>query len=107
MTRSRIRPALVFAIAWLLVSMVVTMLLGVVLAFKLTKDKRPVWAAIALGIIMPFLLLKLGQNQDPAEEEPLVSGDPNAEIPGPSGVGPETDLPPLPPLPPPTGKPKR
>ena len=86
---------------------VVTMLLGVVLAFKLTKDKRPVWAAIALGIIMPFLLLKLGQNQEPGEEKSLGSGDPNAEIPGPPGVGPGTDLPPLPPLPPPPGNPKQ
>lgn len=76
---------------------VITMLLGVVLAFKLTKDKRPVWAAIALGIIMPFLLLKLGQNQEPGEEEPLGSGNPNTKIPGPPGIGPETDLPPLPP----------
>ncbi len=78
---------------------VVTMLLGVVLAFKLTKDKRPVWAAIGLGIIMPFLLLKLGQNQEPAKEEPLGSGDPSAEIPGPPGIGSGKALPPLPPPP--------
>ena len=69
------------------------------LAFKLTKDKRPVWAAIALGIIMPFLLLKLGQNQEPPEEESLGPGDSNTAIPGPPGIGPGTDLPPLPPLP--------
>jgi len=86
---------------------VVTMLLGVVLAFKLTKDKRPVWAAIALGIIMPFLLLKLGQNQEPPEEPPPGPGDSGTEIPGPPGVGPGTGLPPLPPLPPPPGKPKQ
>ena len=84
-------------IYFMVTGVVVTMLLGVVLAFKLTKDKRPVWAAIALGIIMPFLLLKLGQNQEPAVEEPLGSGDPSTLIPGPPGIGPGTGPSTLPP----------
>jgi hypothetical protein len=48
---------------WLLVLMsaglIVTSILGIVMAFKSNRDRRLIWGLIVLGIIVPFALLYL------------------------------------------------
>lgn len=41
----------------------VTIGLGVVLAFKTLKNQWPVWLALLLGIVLPLLLLWMGQGR--------------------------------------------
>ena len=43
------------------VALVVTLLLGVVMAIRFTPKKRAVWGSLAFGFIVPVLLLWLGQ----------------------------------------------
>lgn len=49
---------------WLVISMslalVVTVALGVILAFRSTKNPWPVWISLVLGILLPVLFLWLG-----------------------------------------------
>jgi hypothetical protein len=47
------------------IALLITILLGVVLAFKFTPPKRKwqVWVALLLGIALPILLLFLGQRR--------------------------------------------
>lgn len=44
-------------------SLIVTLVIGIVLAFRLSKVKWPVWLSLVLGVIIPMLLLWLGQKQ--------------------------------------------
>ncbi len=41
----------------------VTILLGVFLAFKTLRNQWPVWVSLILGILLPILLLWLGQGR--------------------------------------------
>jgi hypothetical protein len=41
----------------------VTILLGLVLAFKTLRNQWPVWISIGLGILLPILMLWLGQGR--------------------------------------------
>lgn len=70
---------------------VITMVLGVYLAFRLTPDKRPVWLAMALGLIVPYMLIKGGQNKEGGakslESEPAVPGQDAGDVPGIGGPG--------------------
>ncbi len=46
------------------IALVTTVALGVVLAFRTTRNKWPVWLSLALGIVLPIVLLWLGQKHD-------------------------------------------
>jgi len=46
------------------IGLVTTVALGVVLAFRASRNKWPVWVALALGIVLPIFLLWLGQKHD-------------------------------------------
>lgn len=41
----------------------ITIVLGVVLAFKTLKNQWPVWVSLVLGILLPILMLWLGQGR--------------------------------------------
>jgi len=93
-----------FLIYAMVTGVVVTMVLGVYLAFRLTPDKRPVWLAMALGLIVPYMLIKGGQNPEGGdkrlETEPTVPGQDTDGVPGldgsdgPSNPGIGSPLPP-------------
>jgi hypothetical protein len=42
------------------IALVTTIVLGIILAFRSTRKRWPVWASLALGIILPVILLWLG-----------------------------------------------
>ncbi len=52
--------ALVMAMS---LAMIVSTLLGLVLAFKFTRQRWPVWLALLLGTSAPILMLWLGQRR--------------------------------------------
>jgi len=45
-------------------ALITTVILGIVLAFRSSRNKWPVWLSLALGIVLPVLLLWLGQRHD-------------------------------------------
>ncbi len=45
------------------VAATVTIVLGLVLAFKSLKNQWPVWISIVLGVLLPILMLWLGQGR--------------------------------------------
>ena len=45
-------------------ALMTTVILGIVLAFRSSRNKWPVWLSLALGIVLPVLLLWLGQRHD-------------------------------------------
>jgi hypothetical protein len=45
------------------ISLIVTLLLGIVLAFRSSRKQWPVWLSLALGILLPALFLWLGQSR--------------------------------------------
>ena len=47
------------------IALVTTVALGVVLAFRSTRNQWPVWLSLALGVVLPIVLLWLGQKHDP------------------------------------------
>tara|TARA_A100001037_G_scaffold305871_2_gene347790 strand:+ start:1762 stop:2877 length:1116 start_codon:yes stop_codon:yes gene_type:complete len=57
-----------------------TMALGVVLAFRVAKDKGPVWISLAAGFIIPILLLWLGTGRGTIANE--NASNPPPEPPG-------------------------
>ena len=46
------------------IALVTTVALGVVLAFRTSRNKWPVWISLGLGIVLPIVLLWLGQKHD-------------------------------------------
>lgn len=50
---------------WLVVAMsvalIITTALGIILAFRFSKQKWPVWLSLILGLLVPALVLWLGQ----------------------------------------------
>jgi hypothetical protein len=46
------------------VALMTTLVLGIILAFRTTRNKWPVWLSLALGVILPIVLLWLGQKHD-------------------------------------------
>ena len=46
------------------VALMTTVILGVILAFRTSRNKWPVWLSLALGIVLPIVLLWLGQKHD-------------------------------------------
>ena len=45
------------------IALIVTVALGVVMAFKVNRKKWPVWFALALGVVVPAMALWLGQRR--------------------------------------------
>ena len=45
------------------VALVATVVLGLVLAFRTLRQRWPVWVSLGLGIVVPALLLWLGQKR--------------------------------------------
>ncbi len=45
------------------IALIVTVLIGVYLALRALRQKWTVWAALALGVVTPILLLWLGQKR--------------------------------------------
>ncbi len=43
------------------IALVTTVALGVVLAFRTSRNRWPVWLSLALGVVLPIVLLWLGQ----------------------------------------------
>jgi hypothetical protein len=58
---TRLFRALVVIMA---VALNATVILGIILAFRTSRRKWPVWIALSLGIVLPVLLLWLGQKHD-------------------------------------------
>jgi len=47
----------------MVIGAVATMALGIVLAIRSTKDKRPVYLSLALGVLLPIVILWFSQKQ--------------------------------------------
>lgn len=50
-------------VVFMSVALIATVVLGVVLAFRSLRAKWPVWLALALGVVLPVLVLWLGQKR--------------------------------------------
>ena len=46
------------------VALIITVVLGIILAFRTMRNKWPVWLSLVLGIILPIVMLWLGQQHD-------------------------------------------
>ncbi|HXT41530.1 MAG TPA: hypothetical protein VN887_16105 [Candidatus Angelobacter sp.] len=46
------------------VALIITIVLGIILAFRTIRHKWPVWLSLALGILLPIVMLWLGQKHD-------------------------------------------
>jgi len=46
------------------VALITTVILGVILAFRTSRNKWPVWLSLVLGVVLPIVLLWLGQKHD-------------------------------------------
>ena len=46
------------------VALITTVILGIILAFRTSRNKWPVWLSLVLGVILPIVLLWLGQKHD-------------------------------------------
>ena len=46
------------------VALITTVVLGIILAFRASRNTWPVWLSLALGIVLPVVLLWLGQKHD-------------------------------------------
>ena len=80
----------------MVVGAVATMTLGIVLAIRTTKDKRPVYLSLALGVLLPCVILWFSQKQvtkpnpfhpdtpldSPVPGLPGGDGDSNSILPG-------------------------
>lgn len=45
------------------IALIVTVVLGIVMAFRAARKQWPVWLALALGVLVPVLTLWLGQRR--------------------------------------------
>ena len=43
------------------VALITTLVLGIILAFRTSRNRWPVWLSLSLGILLPVVLLWLGQ----------------------------------------------
>lgn len=51
-----------FLVVVMSIALIITVALGVYLAFRSTRRAWPVWVALVLGILVPIALLRLGQH---------------------------------------------
>ena len=57
-------PALFHGLAVLMaLSLILSAVLGIVMAFRFSKKKWPVWGVLVIGIVLPVLFLLLGHNK--------------------------------------------
>ena len=47
----------------LAISLITTTALGIILAFRFSRKKWPVWLSLCLGVLLPVLILWLGQHR--------------------------------------------
>jgi len=52
-----------FLVVVMSIALITTLALGIVLAFRTSRNKWPVWLALGLGILLPVVLLWLGQKR--------------------------------------------
>lgn len=45
------------------IALITTLALGIILAFRTSRNKWPVWLSLGLGILLPVVLLWLGQKR--------------------------------------------
>ncbi len=58
------RPALFrYLVVIMCVALIATIALGVVLAFRSTRQRWPIWLSLSLGLLVPMILLWLGQSR--------------------------------------------
>lgn len=63
-TANSFSPALFrLLVALMALALIVTVLLGIVLAFQTTRRRWPVWLSLGLGVLVPALFLWLGQKR--------------------------------------------
>jgi len=79
----------------MVIGAVATMALGIVLAIRTTKDKRPVYISLALGVLLPCVILWFSQKQV-TRPNPFHPDTPlDSPVPGiPAGGGTNSMLPP-------------
>jgi len=79
----------------MVIGAVATMALGIVLAIRTTKDKRPVYLSLALGVLLPCVILWFSQKQV-TRPNPFHPDTPlDSPVPGiPAGGGTNSMLPP-------------
>lgn len=53
-----------YLVAIMSAALILTLLLGIFLAFKTSKRKWSIWIALILGVIVPVILLWLGQSAE-------------------------------------------
>ncbi len=46
------------------IAFIATVILGIILAFRTSRQKWPVWLSLVLGVVLPIVLLWLGQKHD-------------------------------------------
>ena len=51
------------AVVLMSIALIVTVMLGIVMAFQMNRKKWPVWLALVLGVLFPVLALLLGQRR--------------------------------------------
>ena len=52
-----------FLVVVMSVALITTLSLGIILAFRTSRNKWPVWLSLVLGILLPVVLLWLGQKR--------------------------------------------
>ncbi len=79
----------------MVVGAVATMALGIVLAIRTTKDKTPIYISLALGVLLPVVILWISQKQV-TKPNPFHPDTPlDSPVPGiPSGGGTNSMFPP-------------
>ena len=52
-----------FLVVVMSVALITTLSLGIILAFRTSRNKWPIWLSLVLGILLPVVLLWLGQKR--------------------------------------------
>ena len=52
-----------FLVVVMSVALITTLILGIILAFRTSRNKWPVWLSLVLGVLLPVVLLWLGQKR--------------------------------------------
>jgi uncharacterized membrane protein len=54
-------------------SVVITAILGIVMALRFGGSKKPVWVCLALGVVVPVVLLMMSHNLGKSKRQSVVS----------------------------------
>src|SRR5260221_2023387 len=52
-----------FLVAVMAIALITSVVLGIILAFRSSRSKWPVWLSLVLGVLLPAVLLILGQKR--------------------------------------------